>query len=318
MWCCPRIWLRPLVLTCGFTFTALAPLAASEAREAPLDLQAIASNGATLVAVGAGSILKSADSGKTWNSEALETDASLIDVTACPDRSFAALDFRRRLWIGNAEGSGWRSVALPGDLTPMALSCSPAGEYWVVGSYTTVLHSSDRGQSWKQVDFGEDAQLTSIQFLDAQRAFIAGEFGYLLSSTDGGQTWNALPRVPGEFYPFDAWFENTESGWLTGRGGKILRTSDGGRTWRSEINAAGAPMYHFVHAPDGSLFAVGELGLVLRRSGETWQPLSEKTLGGYLRGGWLAVGTPSQAMVIVVVGGSGASTPTAMAVGQAR
>ena len=66
-------------------------------------------------------------------------------------------------------------------------------------------------------------------------------------------------------------------------------------------------MYGFVPGAGGRLFAVGELGLVQQRgSNGKWRVLPSATSGsGYLRGGIALPGGSS----LIVVGGSGASTP---------
>jgi len=278
------------------------------------DLQRIASNGRAIVAVGNDVLSRSTDSGKTWEAQKLEKRAALIDVAACADESFVALDFHRQVWTGEAQGTGWRLAegSMPEDFTPMALACAPDGGLWVVGTYSTVLHSSDRGASWQKTEFGEDAILTTIRFLDADHAVVAGEFGIVARSSDGGASWQMLPPIPDDFYAFDAWFTDTDTGWLTGRGGIILGTRDGGHSWTPESNAAGVPMYGFVSGGHGHLFAVGELGLVQQRGSDgKWRVLPSPTSGsGYLRGGIAVPGRSS----LIVVGGSGASTPAMVSI----
>ena len=131
-------------------------------------------------------------------------------------------------------------------------------------------------------------------------------------SSDGGASWQMLPPIPDDFYAFDAWFTDTDTGWLTGRGGIILGTRDGGHSWTPESNAAGVPMYGFVSGGHGHLFAVGELGLVQQRGSDgTWRVLPSPTSGsGYLRGGIAVPGRSS----LIVVGGSGASTPAMVSI----
>lgn len=305
-----RFALLLLLIQFGAAAAAPSPDSAGTARQANADLQAVASNGTVLVAVGgAATVLISRDSGRNWSHAAIDHSASLIDVAACPDKTFAALDFYRGIWLGDAQGQNWRRVALPGDTTPMALACAPAGGLWVVGSYTTVLSSKDQGKSWQKSDFGEDAILTSIQFIDAQTAMIEGEFGIILRSEDGGGSWKPLARVPGDFYPFDGAFKSRDEGWLTGRGGKILHTSDGGLSWSEEAPPIpGVPMYRFGAADSGRLFAVGELGLIAERVEGRWQLVGGRALGGYLRGALVLTAASS----LVVVGGSGAATPQAV------
>ncbi|MFC4252215.1 WD40/YVTN/BNR-like repeat-containing protein [Sinimarinibacterium flocculans] len=309
----PHLGLHCAILAIFASVAAFSPTVHGAAHVAD-DLQKIASNGQAMVAVGNDVLYRSTDSGKTWEAQKLERRAALIDVAACADESFVALDFHRHVWTGEAQGTGWRRAegSMPEDFTPMALACAPDGGFWVVGTYSTVLHSSDRGASWQKTEFGEDAILNTIRFLDADHAVVAGEFGIVARSSDGGASWQMLPPIPDDFYAFDAWFTDTDTGWLTGRGGIILGTRDGGQSWTSETNAAGVPMYGFVPGAGGRLFAVGELGLVQQRgSNGEWRVLPSATSGGgYLRGGIALPGGSS----LIVVGGSGASTPAMVSI----
>ena len=273
---------------------------------APGNYQSVAFNGETLVAVSNAGVARSSDSGATWSNNAMPTGSSLIDVAVCPDKTFVALDFYKSIWSSDADAKHWERQAITGDFTPMAIACSPKGEIWAVGTFSTLARSADHGKTWSVTQAGEDAILTAIQFISEFDAVAAGEFGIVMSTNDGGTTWNSLPRVPDEFYPFDAWFQDPTTGWLTGRGGRILSTHDGGATWCDEPNVARMPMYGLVPTSSHGLLAVGELGLVLSRNQEgRWSPLPGASLGGYLRG---AAFVPSSES-LVVVGGSGAKTP---------
>jgi len=309
----PHLGLPCAIAAVCVAVSAFSPTVYSATRVAD-DLQKIAENGQAIVVVGNDVLSRSIDSGKTWEAQELEKRAALIDIVVCADDSFVALDFNRRVWIGNALGADWRLAegTMPEDFTPMALACAPDGGLWVVGTYSTMLYSSDRGASWQKREFGQDAILTTIRFVDAENAFVAGEFGIVARSGDGGATWKMLPAVPDDFYPFDAWFADPSTGWMTGRGGIILGTRDGGQSWTSETNAAGVPMYGFVSGANGRLFAVGELGLVQQRgSNGEWRVLPSATSGGgYLRGGIALPGGSS----LIVVGGSGASTPAMVSI----
>lgn len=273
---------------------------------APGDYQSVAFNDEVLVAVSNAGVARSSDNGATWSNNAMPTGSSLIDVAVCPDKTFVALDFYKGIWSSDSDAKHWERQTITGDFTPMAIACSPKGEIWAVGTFSTLARSADRGKTWTIAQAGEDAILTVVQFLSESDALVAGEFGIVMSTNDGGTTWNPLPRVPDEFYPFDAWFKDTKVGWLTGRGGRILSTHDGGATWCDEPNIARMPMYGFAPTSSHGLLAVGELGLVLSRDEKgIWKPLPGTALGGYLRGAAFVASSAS----LVVVGGSGAKTP---------
>lgn len=248
------------------------------------DLQSMAKNGRIIVAVGSnGSVFSSSDLGSSWKKQKLNDEASLIGVAVCPDGSFAVLDFYRRVWLGDWAAQHWTAVPIDTKAVPTAIACDPAGNLRVVGSYSTIMTSRDHGMSWQEQTLDQDAILTTIQFFDANNAVITGEFGTLARTHNGGTTWESAPPIRDEFYPFAAWFADAANGWVVGRAGRILHTADGGASWEYEASDVELPMYNLV--PQGSLlYAVGEGGVVLRRSNGRWQ-VAEKAEGGrYLRG----------------------------------
>lgn len=310
-----RRWLGKAIagisVLCMFSQSAAAS-GTDRADLVPVDLQGITSNEQVIVAVGvAGTIITSTDGGARWTRSAINPGGtSLIDVSACPDGTFLALDFYNRVWIGNSSADKWEQFALPPESTPLASTCSPKGEYWVVGTDSTIFTSSDSGKSWKKNSFGDDINLTVVQFVSTQKLLVAGEFGFLATSEDNGKTWSELPRVPDDFYSFDALFTNDGNGWLVGRAGQILHTTDGGASWQKELNPLGdVPMYGLIaDLPTGRLFAVGEVGLALERRLGEWKVVGDKVPGGYLRGAILLSGSDS----LIAVGGSGPATPVVL------
>lgn len=261
--------------------------------------QAGVGNSRVLVAVGAnGVIVWSDDAGKRWRRHVVDVEASLVDVAVCPDGSFVALDFKRRVWVADGAASSWSSMALATEATPLAVTCDPAGQYWVVGSDSTILSSADRGASWQATSLGEDLMFTTIQFIDALHGVVTGEFGSLMTTRDGGASWQAGAPIPNDFYPYSALFTDPETGWVSGLAGTILHTRDGGASWEKQSNPTGAPMYGLTRHND-DVFAVGANGLVLKLAGSEWVPAGGRA-APYLRTAFSMNGD-----ALLVAGGAG-------------
>ena len=239
------------------------------------DLQSVATQGERVAVVGGqGTVVHSEDAGRTGKRAALVGKPALIDVAACPDGLFAALDFDRAVWV-ESEPATWQRRPLPDDSPDLglALTCDPRGRLWVVGEFSTLWRSDDRGEHWATQSFDRDAILTAIEFVDESTAFIAGEFGAFLASEDGGESWTFGPAVDAaeEFYPQDAAFRSPTEGWLVGLGGTVFHTSDAGQTWNLEPSAVEGPLFGLT-LHDGEPVAVGGLGTLVRR-GSGWQPV---------------------------------------------
>lgn len=278
--------------------------AVSAAKKAPIQrfdqFQSIASNGKLLVGVGSNGVILSSDNdGAAWKRTVLPGTTSLIGITACPDGSWVALDFYRKVWVADPAANKWESRDLTTKANPLAIACDPKGHYWVVGSRTTLLSSADKGASWKSQDFGEDAILMSVQFLDADNAIITGEFGILLTTKDGGDSWQHGKKIPNDFFPHAALFTDTHTGWVSGLAGVILHTTDGGANWVKQPGGVGAPMYALVKH-NGDMYAMGINGLMLKLTAGEWN-LIEGHPAPYLRS---ALSLGDKGMLIAGGGGT--------------
>lgn len=264
--------------------------------------QSVASQGSRVVAGAAGGvILTSTDGGANWARHALAQPSSVLAVAACPDGSFAALDFYKKLWVLPAAGGQWAMRQVPTRADLLALTCDPHNRLWAVGARTSILWSADKGASWQTRDLGEDAILTTVQFVDERRAVITGEFGAVLTSADGGASWQPQPKIPGDFYPYAALFTDASNGWVSGLAGAIKRTRDGGRTWTTQANQSGVPMYALLRVAD-DLYGLGAGGRMVRLQGEQWQAFEH----GQPIPAYLSAGVALDARSMLVAGAAGA------------
>lgn len=234
--------------------------------------QGAAANDKVAVAVGGATVVVSTLDGRRQSRVALPGAPALIDVAACPDGSFVALDFYRKVWVADAAGAGWSARELKTSARPLGLTCDGANRYWMVGSGSTVASSADRGASWSEQNFGDDAMFNTIQFVDAEAGFILGEFGAVLSTRDGGANWSKGAPIPNDFYPYAALFTSRDVGYAAGLTGTMLRTGDGGKSWRPLANPGALPQYRFA-AHGGQLYSVGAEGSLLRLDGDGWRAL---------------------------------------------
>lgn len=271
--------------------------------EAPLDLagvnaqlsqptqradlfQAAARNQDSVIVVGGmGVIVQSPDGGDTWQRATLPGNPFLVDVVACPDGRFHAIDKTDGLWSIQPDGS-WARQALPEMTEPQAMTCDSANVIWVTGGFSTIVHSSDAGASWETWSLDEDLYLTTIQFLDQQHGVVSGEFGTVLLSDDGGATWSRANDLPDSFYPQSAYFASPDEGWVVGLNGTIWKTDNGGLAWQHMQNGINTPLYG-ITGFGNTLVAVGDNATILyHRIGDaSWTPLNGVTKSrAYLRG----------------------------------
>jgi photosystem II stability/assembly factor-like uncharacterized protein len=264
---------------------------------------ASAANANTWIIVGLNGVVVSGDTAGTRRKRmVLPENASLLGAAACPDGTFAALDFYRKVWISDADASSWAARELKTTSNPLALTCDPRGRLWVVGSNSSILRSADSGKTWSESNQGNDVQFTTIQFVDADFGIIAGEFGAFLTTMNGGATWQERPKVSADFYPYTALFADRNIGWIAGVAGSLMATTDGGKTWIKQQNPANVSMYGLAkHA--GRIFALGDNGRMLRLGARGWVAFEHgQPVFSFLRS---AISLDPEHMLIC--GGAGAS-----------
>lgn len=267
------------------------------------NLQAAASNGKLLVAAsgsGGGALLTSSDAGQTWQRRDLAGPASIIDIAACPNGTFHALDFYRKVWSAGVDGLAWTANALPADFTPLAVACRTDGQVWVVGSQTTIVSSADGGKTWRSSSLKEDAMLRTVQFFDAMNGVVLGEFGLVLTTADGGVSWAKTGHIGDDFYPYAAHFDDALHGWVSGLAATVMHTGDGGKSWSRDTNNSGASLYALLRR-DGRLYGFGDGGRVAVLDGDTWSALPTSVAGAP----WLVAGIDAGTAGVLVAGPAG-------------
>jgi photosystem II stability/assembly factor-like uncharacterized protein len=128
-----------------------------------------------------------------------------------------------------------------------------------------VLRTIDGGETWRRCS--EKSFLFDIRIVSRDEAWVVGANGLLLHTGDGGETWSEtkLPKPYESMWLSSVVFQNGRRGWVAGDKGVILTTGDGGKTWMLESEGA-SPYLHGLCEADGSVFAVGVDGVVLKRN----------------------------------------------------
>ena len=144
-----------------------------------------------------------------------------------------------------------------------------------------LLRSEDGGKSWKEVRFTENASDPLLGIggpytgAAAERLYAFGAFGQYLTSTDGGRSWQQETIAVTE--PESA--EEEAAGDDSSEVDDIFGTSEEDYDPFADFESGGMDagyssrhMYSMTQANDGSLFLVGERGMILRSTdgGANW------------------------------------------------
>jgi photosystem II stability/assembly factor-like uncharacterized protein len=267
------------------------------------DVQATSKDAAIVVGYG-GKILQTSNGGSSWDVRDSGTDVALYSVKMVDDKQGWIVG-QEGLVLHTADGGKtWqRQESNPtfkeGDGVSkraylFAVDAIDANTAWAVGDRSMLVSTTDGGKTWTsgkvkmEIDTSGGESLASadpifyaVKFVDAQRGWIVGEFGKILVTADGGHTWREqektllegsgffdlldLPTLFG-LHPTD-----DQHVVAVGLEGHVARTMDGGQRWSFDKIDAGDvplvdPMYDTTELPDGTAWAVGAAGEVIRKA----------------------------------------------------
>jgi hypothetical protein len=191
-----------------------------------------------LVAGNSGTILRSTNSGETWNVIPPVTSVNLNAVRF----GYAGYDYavgdNGVILRGSNSGLNW--AVMPSGTTRKltAVSVHSSGQAFVIaaGEKGTILRSTNSGQSWINVSLPD----TTINFNCINPPFamgneifsyyIAGTNGRIYKSTNQGATW-VLKNSGTSNSLHSIYFSTPDSGAVTGDNGTVRMTTNGGDSW---------------------------------------------------------------------------------------
>lgn len=281
-----RLLVSTFVLALALTPNPTGPSARAQdrgvwtaARHGVAQLHAVASpsRDTAWVVGAAGTILASADGGRTWETQHTGTARDLggvafVDDTTgwavgADDTVLSTRDGGHR-WQRHTSGAGFGSLL-------RAVDFADATTGWAVGHTAfplvtnVVMTTRDGGTSWSRQTAPVGVGLVAVSFADRRHGFAGGFLGAAYRTTDGGATW--LPMTVGAAgHAVAAVARIDERRGLAAAGQTIYRTADGGLTWSAVAQAPGA-VRGLVHS-DGVAVAVGDGGFALRSddAGLSW------------------------------------------------
>ena len=127
-------------------------------------------DGNTAVAVGdAGTMLVSADGGRTWRERTTGTTTALRDVWLTGDKAdrFVAVGDEGLVLEGAVGGTGTESRSLGAGLTLRALHLEGSGHGTIVGDRGAIFTTDDFAQSWERLDIEEQRHIFGVDALDS-------------------------------------------------------------------------------------------------------------------------------------------------------
>lgn len=176
-------------------------------------------------AVGAfGSLLKTADGGKTWQ------------------------DLSKK--VGNTNGYHLNAVTGTAD-----------GAVFVGGEAGFLSYSSDMGETWQVADLGYDGSIfTFIKTYDGSRVFATGLRGNTFVSFDKGASWERVPSNVDYSLSAGTLFDGNNV-LLSGSGGTTAVSVDGGQTFVKHVLPSRSSISAVVPVSKTQFIMVGQGGI---------------------------------------------------------
>ncbi len=261
-----------------------------------------------------GTILHTADGGKTWSAQKSGTEYTLTGIHFIdPKNGWAAGDQGTILHTKDG-GATWVAQKSPVPYFLMAVQFVNQRKGWIATERTTILATDDGGATWRVQFKDQDFILRGISFCDENNGWAVGEYGFIYHTDNGGKTWR---RQAGEYslsietmemkggnFLFGAIAVNPKTAWVAGIDGYVARTGDGGSTWAPV--AAGIPKKHVfgvVSDKEGNVIVAGDALLLKKAAGkEGFSPVKVEPPTTY---DWLYRIAPRGSSGFVAVGKEG-------------
>jgi photosystem II stability/assembly factor-like uncharacterized protein len=188
-----------------------------------------------------GIIIRSIDSGATWQTMNSGTNAQLWGLYFLDATVGLAVGSNGTIIRTHNGGMDWESI--PSGISNLFYDVyfTKAGIGFASGS-NVLFKSIDRGLSWHPVDYfpfeAPADWIRCIQMVNETIGYACADIGRIYKTTDGGDHWERLNSITQEAL-FDLEFVDENTGMICGFDGSILYTNDGGLNWTSLVNPLG-------------------------------------------------------------------------------
>ncbi|HYV03647.1 MAG TPA: YCF48-related protein [Blastocatellia bacterium] len=222
-----------------------------------------------------GAVLRTTDSGKTWQAVS-KTDEILAAVKfISPTRGWVA-GYAGRIQRTDDGGLTWKVQRAEHEGEVLnSIFFLDADRGWAAGGSGLLLLTIDGGASWEVIPTGRAEDFWSVKFVTRDRGLIAGEDGLILATVDGGREWAA--QSTGTTRALLGLAAGADFAVAVGEKGTILR-SDNSKSW-SVIDSGTDETLNAAGLNGAVCWAVGSRGATVGSAdgGRTWKP-AEATL----------------------------------------
>lgn len=214
-----------------------------------------------------GTVLHTADTGKTWQFDRINDWQHYVGVSyATPDTGvYVSTVLQRQCTITEVDNQ-FNIISSHTWLFGLndVYMTSPSTGY-VIG-YGAVMKTTDHRKTWNFQDVKGD-NFTAMD-IHGDEIWMCGANGSIYHTTDGGGKWHTMRNgnditIP-HFVLYSIVFKDSQHGWACGDDGKVIYTDDGGSHWMEYDQFTTAALRSIVLCPNGDLLTAGDNGQMFR------------------------------------------------------
>lgn len=193
----------------------------------------ISGQGTLIVSGDSGRIMRSTDTGVSFQTQAFQGAGRLFDLCLIPGGGISAAGQNGVVLVSFDDGITWTDKGPGGTGYARCHLWKSATEGYVVGM-EEFYRTTNGGNSWTVIDTPPMFGLNEIFFVNNTTGYAIADFGYW-KTTNGGQTWIYTDVFSGLLYHYRTVVIDDQH-WFAvayGEGGELWETTDGGQNWNN-------------------------------------------------------------------------------------
>ncbi|MDQ3020609.1 MAG: YCF48-related protein [Bacteroidota bacterium] len=223
---------------------------------------------------GNGLLVKTADSGSSWNLSHVFSDGPTSQVLFKDFQTGFVTGKSGQIYKTINSGNSWNQYfELPQSILT-SIKFSDIQTAWLTsieGTDPGIWKSTNSGYNWLKVyDAPNYVNINSLHSFNNDKIIGAGDYGSIVYTTDGGVNWN-FNKISSTLFNCISFFDSN-TGWVCGNGGSIFKSTNGGDHWAVQSTNTNGN-YLSIHAISNlKCFAVGNDSLISMTTdgGITW------------------------------------------------
>jgi photosystem II stability/assembly factor-like uncharacterized protein len=217
-----------------------------------------------------GTLLKTSDSGNTWNQQLLPAEITGRHFNGIyfinENQGYAVGNSGTVIYTSNG-GTAWNRQNTQTSENLQDVFFYNAQKGWSLGNFGSYQYTLDGGETWIKGTPFSNTSMNSIHFVDSLYGWAGGStinFTRMYHTQDGGITWTLQKEISrsGGNSTVKVQFVNRTHGWFSD-GDEILYTTDGGSSWMAIQKTNNFPYggcFHFLSQTKGFTISNGTFG----------------------------------------------------------